>query len=100
MCRDFVKDNLRSPSTADFGGFFDDWDIAVFFSTEALANLDIEPSDFGLTDFRINGAWFVEGEVDAENAFGATIRSDYICLLDYEDSTGTWYLLDISITSR
>lgn len=94
MCRQFVRDNLLSPSSADFGGFFDDWDTAVFIEKES--------SQFQMLDIDVSrvtgpGVWVVLGEVDAQNAFGAVIRSDYLCIMEYRSSNETWYLLKILI---
>lgn len=92
MCKDFVRDNLKSPSSADFGGLLDDWDEALFLEAE-------KASEFGVdtTNLRNTGIWVVTGQVDAQNSFGAMIRSRYTCVMDYEKGTQTWYLLDISI---
>jgi len=95
MCEQFVEDNLRSPSTADFGGLFDDRDEAVLMDAETASQLGVDVSSL-----RNVGVWVVRGEVDAENAFGAMIRSEYLCVLDYEKEGETWYLLDISIEAR
>ncbi|GAA1913099.1 hypothetical protein J2S63_003223 [Marmoricola bigeumensis] len=58
-CKDWVEDQLKSPSTADFG--------------------DVEVSG--------SGPWTVTGYVDAENGFGANIRADWTCdvRLDSDD---------------
>lgn len=50
-CEDRVRDELRSPSTAEF-------------NSEARMS---------------GGAWRVEGSVDAQNGFGATVRADFSC---------------------
>lgn len=92
MCKDFVRDNLKSPSSADFGGFLDDWDEAVFINSENASTFGVDTGQL-----RNSGIWVVRGQVDAQNSFGAMIRSKYICVMDYEKSTQTWYLLDISI---
>lgn len=52
-CRDAVQDRLRSPSSADFIG------------VPKAAWLE--------------GAVVVMGEVDAQNGFGATVRSRFLC---------------------
>lgn len=56
MCEKFVKDRLKSPSSAEF---------------------DSEPGT------RSGKAWVVEGVVDSENSFGAMIRSDFTCKIKY-----------------
>lgn len=50
-CQDVVRDNLRSPSTADFVGFPE-----------------------------VNGS-IITGQVDAQNGFGATVRSSFQCTI-------------------
>lgn len=51
-CRDWVKDRLKAPASADF-------------SEEAVS--------------RNGESYVVTGAVDAENSFGAPIRSNYRC---------------------
>ncbi|MCL4295722.1 MAG: hypothetical protein KJ077_08345 [Anaerolineae bacterium] len=92
MCKDFVRDNLKSPSSADFGGLFDDRDKAMFLEAEQASQFGVDTSKL-----RNSGVWVVAGEVDAENSFGAMIRSKYTCILDYDKAGQNWYLLDISI---
>lgn len=57
MCEQFVKKQLKAPSTADFS----------------------EQSAISTGD----NAWKVTGAVDAENIFGAKIRGSYSCELEY-----------------
>ena len=57
MCREFIKDRLKSPSTADFS--------------------DESPTETG------KQTWRVSGSVDSENGFGAMIRNDYVCTIRY-----------------
>lgn len=59
-CEDWVKDQLKAPATADFG--------------------DEDVSGGG-------GSWTVTGVVDAENGFGANIRTSWTCdvRLDSDD---------------
>jgi hypothetical protein len=92
MCEQFVTESLKSPSTADFGGLFDDRDSAAFIEAEQAQQLGVDTSKL-----RNTGVWVVAGSVDAQNSFGAMIRSEYACVLDYEKGSDTWYLLDISI---
>lgn len=57
VCENFVKDRLKSPSSADFSE----------------------------TQSRGEGAdYVVVGAVDSENSFGAMIRNDYVCEVSYE----------------
>lgn len=92
MCQHFVKENLKAPSTADFGGLFEDWEEATFLNLELTSSLGVDVSQL-----RGPGVWVVTGKVDAQNEFGAMLRSDYVCVMDYESATDMWYLLDISI---
>lgn len=50
-CKSWVTDELKAPSTADFSGV----------STSG------------------DGPWVITGNVDAQNGFGAQIRSGWIC---------------------
>ncbi len=65
--QDFVRDRLRAPSTADFPL--------------------LEFSAVHLGDCRHRIAAYV----DAQNAFGGTIRSPYTAVVSY-DGNGTWHL--------
>ncbi|MGB7621644.1 MAG: hypothetical protein WBN92_04775, partial [Terriglobia bacterium] len=60
-CRETIKENLKSPSTADFPDFFD----------------------------RVNslgkGAFELYIDVDAQNGFGAKIRSNFTCEVQCSD---------------
>lgn len=61
VCEQWVRDELRSPSTASF------------------------------SEVQIDGAdpsWAIAGVVDAENAFGGTVRSGWGCGIRYQD--GQW----------
>lgn len=62
-CEDYVKKNLKAPSTAKFAPHHE---------------LNISGKD--------QGPWTVVGHVDAQNAFGAQIRSTYHCIVHYEDT--------------
>lgn len=73
ICHDFVKDALKSPSTADF-------------SDESHAGK--------------SPIWTVRGQVDSENSFGAVVRSSYVCTVK---ATGAeeWRLVEpIELTPR
>lgn len=56
MCQQFVEDRLKAPTTADF---------------------DTAHSGEGPT-------YTVTGTVDAENSFGAKVRSSFTCQVTYE----------------
>jgi hypothetical protein len=58
QCEDLVRESLKAPSTADFGE---------------------------LNASRTGGEWIVTGTVDAENSFGAMLRSDFQCTVKVED---------------
>ena len=64
MAKNFVKERLKSPSTADFGGVFSDYQDPVSVVT-----------DLG------GGKYVVRAWVDSQNGFGATIRTRFICEL-------------------
>lgn len=80
QCQNYVKDRLRSPSTADFPWL----DHAVV------------P--------RGNETYMVKSYVDAQNGFGATVRNDYICEIRYTGGEaadqGNWSLIDLSLSVR
>jgi hypothetical protein len=76
MSQEFVKRSLKAPSTAEFPWYTDD-QVSVS-----------QRPDCG---FRVI-AW-----VDAQNGFGAQIRSSYVVELKYLDGSGEWQLTDIDI---
>jgi hypothetical protein len=68
MSQEFVKDQLKSPSTAQFLAYEDSHVIVTY-----------------------DGEWYlVSAMVDSENGFGATVRTSYICKLKFvgADRTG------------
>lgn len=73
--QDFVKRELRAPSTAKFS----DFDEARVSSTGG-------------------DSYTVAGWVDAQNGFGAMIRNDFVCKLHKVGDT--WYRDDVSLLSR
>lgn len=79
MMADFVKARLRSPSTADFPGVFD-----------------------GRGDHvkRVEGqTYMIVSWVDSQNAFGATIRTEFIGkITQYE--RGKWKLEELEFFTR
>ena len=72
--KEFVKDRLKSPSSAKFSSF----------------------SDNSIKEIKTN-VWEVSGWVDSDNSFGASIRSHFKVTLEYIPSRDTWTLLDINI---
>jgi hypothetical protein len=59
-CEGWVKDKLKAPATADFGG-----------AAEVVTD---DPSDPALEP-----AFTITGVVDAQNGFGANVRSTWTC---------------------
>lgn len=80
MSQEFVKRNLKAPSTAEFPWITDD---QVAIST------------------RPGCAFHVIAWVDAQNGFGAQIRSNYVVDLKLlDDEAGSWQMTDIRINGR
>lgn len=78
MSHVFIKRQLKAPSTADFP-------------------VCREP------DTIIVGAgihWTVRSYVDAQNSFGAMLRSDYMVRMRYEPSTDKWALVEHTLVER
>jgi hypothetical protein len=82
MAQQFVEDKLKSPSTADFGSAFGDYQ-----------DPDEVVTDLGGGKFRVRG-W-----VDAQNAFGATIRNHFMCELEYVGND-RWRCTSLQFTER
>jgi hypothetical protein len=72
-----VKERLKSPSTASFG-----WQT----SESCVAALG-------------GGKYRVKGWVDAQNAFGATVRTDFSMDM-HADDKGNWHAEDITMEQR
>jgi hypothetical protein len=76
QCRNFVKDNIKSPSTAKF----------------------TTPMTTKLSD----DTFEVVAYVDAENSFGAVVRNLFICRIRYEGGDdafqSNWSLLDLTFS--
>lgn len=68
-CAEFVKDQLKSPATAEFS--------------------ETSSSELG------QERWRVEGAVDSENSFGAMIRNTYVCEVEYLGDD-EWQLVDLT----
>jgi hypothetical protein len=69
VCRQFVEDDLKAPASAEWG------------STSAS---------------QLTGtSWEVLGEVDAQNSFGAQVRTRFTCRAKWESGT-RWTLLHLS----
>ena len=77
MCENFVKRNLKSPSTASFGGVFDgDYQ---------------DPKTHAI--HKGGGEYICRGFVDAQNSFGAKIRSQFVVTVKYDGKT-MWNLVE------
>jgi hypothetical protein len=66
MAQQFVEDHLKAPSTADFGSVFGDYQDP----RECVTKLE-------------DGGYVCRGWVDAENSFGANIRTRFVCVVRY-----------------
>lgn len=77
VCKGFVKERLKAPSTAKFRDFYqDDGEVQV--------------------DRNTDGTYTVTSTVDAQNSFGAKLRSTFTCTV-HPTGKDTWLLDDISI---
>lgn len=72
MCREFVEKQLKAPSTADHQS-----------CNEATL---IEVSE---------NHWVFSAYVDAQNSFGAQVRTNYICEIKYAGE-GNWQLVGLT----
>ena len=79
MAQQFVKNNLKSPGTASFGGLFKDYQ---------------NPDD--VVTYLGNGKFRVCAWVDAQNSFGGKIRTYFVCELKYLGDDN-WRLLDLNL---
>lgn len=78
MAQKFVEEQLKSPYTATFAPCR-------------------TPDTVVTTKERI---WIVRSYVDAQNGFGAMLRTDYAVEMIYYPSTDKWALVDSSLASR
>lgn len=74
ICQDFLEDQLKAPSTADYPCCY---------------------SDF--TTYQGNRVYEVRSYVDAENSFGAKIRNRFVCRVEYRGNE-RWRLRDLHIS--
>ncbi|THA72588.1 hypothetical protein E6R60_26225 [Streptomyces sp. A0642] len=80
MCEKFVKERLKSPGSADFSG---------------VTETKITP-----TTEKAPWTYLVNGYVDSQNSFGASVRNDYRCLIKTSDDK-TWTLVqDLKLTQH
>lgn len=64
MAQQFVEEKLKSPSSASFGGVFDDYQ---------------DPDN--VVSYLGNGKYRIAAWVDSQNSFGAQIRTHFVCEL-------------------
>ncbi|GLP98708.1 hypothetical protein GCM10007891_05620 [Methylophaga thalassica] len=76
MAQKFVRDRLKSPSTADFVG---------------SVGAGIQASYIG------ECTHIIVGKVDAQNSFGATVRNTYMVELKYNKADDTYSLMSLDI---
>jgi hypothetical protein len=80
MTKQFVKDQLVSPGTADFGGWME------------------QTSDTCVIDLG-QGSYTVNGWVDSQNRLGAKLRSYFNCKLRYVGN-GNWKCESVDLNQR
>ncbi|SEI10114.1 hypothetical protein [Paracoccus alkenifer] len=76
MSTHFVKKRLRSPSTAKFPGA----------SAQGVTVVEMGDCRFQVVSY-----------VDAQNGFGATIRSRYSAMMNYNSETKMWSASDVLV---
>lgn len=64
ICEDWVRDKLKAPATAHFQ----------------------DGAESGAA-----GRYTIAGTVDAENSFGADVRTSWSCTINYSDSDEKWH---------
>ena len=82
MAKSFVKEYLKSPSTADFGGTFTDYQ---------------DPEQ--CVTYMGDNTYHVRGWVDAQNSFGGTVRTNFLLKLKYNGNE-SWSLLEPPIMKQ
>lgn len=75
MAQKFVRDQLKAPSTANFAPCR-------------------EPDSVVMGNGRV---WQVESWVDAQNSFGAQIRTYFTAQLVYDPDTGKWKFMSLNM---
>ncbi len=75
ICQSFTTDALKAPATAKFPEF----------NSRMLTEVD-------------DGSYIVKSYVDAQNGFGALIRSDVVCQV--RPAASSWVLLDLTIHAQ
>jgi hypothetical protein len=79
QCVERVSDELLTPATADFSGFGD-------------AEIERDAAGMGWYHYR------VKGYVDSENEFGAIVRSDFSCQVDFRYNG--WTVPEVDVQPR
>jgi hypothetical protein len=74
-CGWYVENALKSPSSAEF-----------LYSTEEVFTIKDMPENYRL----------VRGAVDAQNSYGANIRTWYECIVYYDEVKKEWFLHDLT----
>lgn len=77
----FVKRNLKSPGTASFGRWYEQ-------------TIDEIVKRLGENRYRVKG-W-----VDAQNAFGAVVRIDFVAVVRHDSNRDRWILESLDIDER
>lgn len=75
VAKDFVRGKLKSPNTADFPG--------------SLLSRDASHTDID------ECTTMITSHVDAQNGFGATIRTEFMATVKYDRDTKKWTLLGL-----
>jgi hypothetical protein len=78
MAQVFVKENLKSPATAEFPNAWN-------FSSGSNGCLALFNA----------GVWTLTSYVDSQNSFGALIRTHYVVQLTYTADDEMWHLQDL-----
>ena len=84
MAQQFVEERLKSPSTAEWGSI---WDGTYQDPDDCVTDLG-------------GGKYRVRGWVDAQNSFGAKVRTDFVLTMQTDDGGKSWKLLDINVAQR
>lgn len=75
MCEEFINDRLKSPASAKFAGSYPTYGTGEIWTWEAY--------------------------VDAQNSFGAQIRTDFVCRVKRQaPNSDTWVLENLTLQNR
>lgn len=101
ICQDFVRDQLISPATAEFGRITDNGYQTFYRTEQFLIDQGSSLADLGVTlPITGDGVWFSIGLVDSQNQFGAMLHGEYTCIMDYQPIAQTYRLLNLVIDER